>query len=149
MDKTELQEILRLHRAWLNDEEGGKRANLHGADLGYANLHGADLGSADLHGARCGFDAFFGGVKGAPFFQAVCGFGSRNAALTLLAAGERKEWRWWTGCFSGTEEELRAAVAAKHGDTTAGRCYVRAIDYLVAQAEDNAATANDGKEAGE
>lgn len=128
MDKTELKEVLRLHKAWLNNGEGGKRAD----------LSGADLSGADLRGAECGFDAFFGGVKGAPFFQAVCGFGSRNAALTLLAIGAREDWRWFTGFFTGSENELRAEVALRHGDGKASRCYVRAIDYLVAQADDNA-----------
>lgn len=112
-------------------------ANLCNADLSSANMNGANLCDADLSSAKCGFNAFFGSVKGAPFYQAMCGFGFRNATLTLLAQGERKEWRWFTGCFEGSEEELRKAVAEKHGDSKAGRCYLRAIDYLIAQAEDN------------
>ena len=66
MEQSKLNEILELHRKWLNNEEGGVRAdlqyaNLHGADLQYANLRGADLyranlcvanlRGADLHGA--------------------------------------------------------------------------------------------------
>ena len=51
MKNYELQEVLRLHKMWLNDEDGGKRANLEGADLRGANLHGANLEGADLRGA--------------------------------------------------------------------------------------------------
>lgn len=40
---SELQEILRLHTLWLRNENGGKRANLSGANLRWANLSGANL----------------------------------------------------------------------------------------------------------
>lgn len=39
----ELAEVLRLHRLWLNNEEGGSRANLRDADLRGANLYDANL----------------------------------------------------------------------------------------------------------
>ena len=42
MDAKELQEILKKHKMWLN-EEGGERANLQGANLRGAYLQGADL----------------------------------------------------------------------------------------------------------
>jgi len=61
MKQKELNEILRLHEMWLNDKEGGKRAdfqqnnlqdaNLRGALLGLANLQYADLRNADLRHA--------------------------------------------------------------------------------------------------
>ena len=55
MDKNEIREILEQHQLWLNNN-GGKRANLQGADLRYvdlskANLRGANLNSAWLDGA--------------------------------------------------------------------------------------------------
>ena len=46
-----LTEILKLHRMWLYNEPGGKRADLFGADLTGANLTGANLSGADLTGA--------------------------------------------------------------------------------------------------
>ena len=52
MDKQKLTEILKKHLAWWNDEEGGERANLYGADLCGADLRGADLCGADLRGAK-------------------------------------------------------------------------------------------------
>lgn len=47
MTQEELNVILDEHRKWLNDEEGGERA-----DLSRANLGGAYLSGADLHGAN-------------------------------------------------------------------------------------------------
>ena len=66
MNQQELNQVLDLHKKWLNDEEVGSRAylreadlrgadlreaNLRGADLREANLRGADLSGADLRGA--------------------------------------------------------------------------------------------------
>ena len=51
MEQKELDEILQLHKMWLNDEEGGKCADLRGADLQDADLRGADLRDADLQDA--------------------------------------------------------------------------------------------------
>ncbi|HBS10412.1 MAG TPA: hypothetical protein DEA28_01590, partial [Firmicutes bacterium] len=58
MEKEELKKILKLHTKWLNNEPGGKCADLRyanlsgvdlsGADLRYANLMGADLSGANL-----------------------------------------------------------------------------------------------------
>jgi hypothetical protein len=50
-----LQEILELHKKWLNDEEGGVKANLRSADLTYADLTSADLRFADLRFANLRF----------------------------------------------------------------------------------------------
>ena len=44
----DLQETLRLHKMWLDGKDGGKRADLSGANLRGANLSGADLSCADL-----------------------------------------------------------------------------------------------------
>ena len=47
----DLKQILELHKKWLNNEDGGKRADLSGADLRGADLRGANLRSADLRSA--------------------------------------------------------------------------------------------------
>ena len=49
--KEELEAFLRKHKMWLENEEGGERANLSGADLSGANLSRADLSGANLSGA--------------------------------------------------------------------------------------------------
>ena len=51
MDKNTLAEILAKHLKWLNNEDGGKRANLDGASLDGASLDHASLDGASLRGA--------------------------------------------------------------------------------------------------
>ena len=61
MTETELDEILKAHKKWLDGDKDGKRAYLRGADLSkadlskanlrWANLSKADLSEADLRGA--------------------------------------------------------------------------------------------------
>ena len=43
MKENQLKNVLALHRKWINDEPGGKSANLRGADLREADLREADL----------------------------------------------------------------------------------------------------------
>ena len=51
MKANELKKILELHAKWLNGEEGGKMADLSGANLRWANLSDADLRRANLRRA--------------------------------------------------------------------------------------------------
>ena len=56
MKQSELNEILKKHKRWINNEEVGEHANLRfanlqGADLRCANLRFANLQGADLRGA--------------------------------------------------------------------------------------------------
>ena len=51
MTSAEIKKVLDLHKKWLNNEQGGERANLRRADLREANLRWADLRWADLRGA--------------------------------------------------------------------------------------------------
>ena len=45
---SELRDVLREHKRWLNDEDGAKRADLRGTDLYSVDLSGANLRGADL-----------------------------------------------------------------------------------------------------
>ena len=51
MTSEEIKKVLDSHQKWINEEDGGERANLRGTDLRGANLRGADLYWADLSGA--------------------------------------------------------------------------------------------------
>ncbi len=51
MTQEQLNEILESHKKWLNNEDGGAKANLRNAYLRNANLGGADLRGADFQGA--------------------------------------------------------------------------------------------------
>ena len=48
MNKDVLNEILKKHKMWLDNENGGTRADLRRADLQGADLRRADLQGADL-----------------------------------------------------------------------------------------------------
>lgn len=47
-----MEEVLELHKLWLEDKKGCCRANLSGADLSDADLSDADLRGADLRDAN-------------------------------------------------------------------------------------------------
>ena len=51
MDAKTLSEVLNKHKKWINNEDGGERADLRGAYLSGADLRGADLSGAYLRGA--------------------------------------------------------------------------------------------------
>ena len=51
MNQDELDAILQKHKLWLDDADGGIRADLKGANLRGANLRGAGLWGAVLRGA--------------------------------------------------------------------------------------------------
>ena len=52
MTQEELKNILKAHKKWLNNEDGGIRANLRGANLRGANLRGTNLRYVDLSHAN-------------------------------------------------------------------------------------------------
>ena len=52
MTSEELEKVLDLHKKWLNNEQGGERANLYEADLSGTDLRGADLRGANLYEAN-------------------------------------------------------------------------------------------------
>ena len=49
--QEQLEEILHKHESWLEDKEGGEKA-----DLSYVDLTGADLTGASLEGADLRYD---------------------------------------------------------------------------------------------
>ena len=110
-----IKNILALHKKWLNEEEGGERADLHGADLDgvcldnidfrnanlkCASFRGAvitnsDFRSADLYGADFrgaflqGSDFASANLKNADFTWAnLCDADFLNADLTGAYLGE-------------------------------------------------------------
>lgn len=48
MEEKQLENVLKLHQKWMNNEPDGKRANLWGANLREANLREANLREANL-----------------------------------------------------------------------------------------------------
>ena len=52
MTREEIKKVLDLHEKWLNNKEGGQKADFRGANLSGANLRRANLSGADLSGAN-------------------------------------------------------------------------------------------------
>ena len=125
MEQSKLNEILGLHKKWLNDEEGGKRANLQWANLQeanlqwanlqeanlqeanlqWANLRGADLRWADLHEANLrGADLQGADLRGAD----LRGANLREADLDFAC------WPLWCGSLNVKVDKRIAAQLAYH-----------------------------------
>ena len=82
LTQEEIQ-ILQRHAKWLADEEGGKRANLYGANLCAANLYGANLYDANLRDADLyGANLYDANLRNADLRDAdLYGANLRNADL--------------------------------------------------------------------
>ena len=89
--KAELDEILKLHKLWLEDNGKGARANLSLANLRWANLSSAKTDKR--------------------YIQIAC-IGSRKDITTYCFEDDKIT----CGCFSGTLAEFQAKVKATHKD---------------------------------
>ena len=107
----ELAEVLRLHQLWLQNEEGGVRANLAGANLDGANLAGANLDGANLDGANLD-GAKLAGAKGFKPFVCIGPIGSRLGTTTVFLSEDKIR----CGCFYGTLDAFEAKVRKTHAD---------------------------------
>ena len=83
MKQEKINEILELHKKWLDDESNGVQADLCDADLCDANLCGADLRGANLCDANLrGADLCDANLRGADLRGAdLCGADLRGADL--------------------------------------------------------------------
>ena len=69
--KEELEVFLRKHKLWLENKEGGERADLSRADLSRVNLSGANLSWANLRGANLrGANLSWADLRGADLSRA-------------------------------------------------------------------------------
>lgn len=144
MDNEKLQEILRRHQAWINNEPGGECANLADANLSYANLPAANLSYADLSYANLSYanladaDMFGANLRRANMFGAnlICA----KSIISIGPGGSRGDLlyavRWEdglrikAGCFWGTLPEFEQAVQKTHGDNLFGLYYRAVIAFL-------------------
>jgi hypothetical protein len=105
----DIQKVLKLHEKWLNNEEGGERANLCGANLCGANLCGANLRDANLRGANlCG--ANLCGAKTDKRYIVISCIGSRKGSTTYCFDDDHV----WCGCFKGSLSDFEKAVNETH-----------------------------------
>jgi hypothetical protein len=123
-------------------------ANLSHADLSHANMSGANLSCADLPGANLshadlscanlsGANLSHANMSGANLdrkycFLSISPIGSKNGCLWVIR-GEDGILKYNRGCFSGTEEEFRAAVVKKHAGDEYEKKYLAAIEFIKIQ----------------
>jgi len=124
----ELAEVLRLHKLWLNDKEGGERADLTSADLTEADLTSADLTRANLTRANLTRADLTGAdltrADGVGHFVEVGPIGSRNDRTRYTPSTGQVA----CGCFRGSLDEFEAAVLKTHVEGTEyRRQYLAAI----------------------
>lgn len=101
MTNKELKKVLKLHKKWLNDEEGGVRADLREAVLHGANMQGANMQGANMRGTN------MQGAKNIPFLP--------------LACPEKGEFVAFKKC-SGYIVELLIPADAKRCSATTRKC---------------------------
>ena len=128
MDNEKLKEILERHRKWLNDEDGGERANLRGvnlrgADLREANLRGADLRGADLREANLrGADLRGDNLRGADLrganLRGADLRGAKNIPFIPLVCPEKGSFTAFKKCGSYIIELLIPQDAKRCSATT-------------------------------
>ena len=105
MEQKKLDEILRLHKLWLEGKEGGERANLRGADLQDADLRGANLWSADLWGAD---------LRGANMRDTDLRGANLRSADLRGANVDYSCWPLWCGSLDAKVDRRIAAQLAYH-----------------------------------
>ena len=115
METNKLMEILNKHKMWLDDVEGGEKANLTTANLTTANLRYADLRGADLRGAN---------LRGANLRGADLTTAKYNETTSFLAlqCPEKGSFIAYKKCRGGLIVELEISEDAKRSSATTRKC---------------------------
>ena len=110
MTQEELNTILDKHRKWLDDEVGGERAYLRGADLRGADLRVANLRGADLRGANL----YRANLNRANLFGANLNGANLNGADLREANLDYSCWPLWCGSLDVKVDARIARQLAYH-----------------------------------
>ena len=131
MKLEELKVILENHKKWLENKDGGKRADLREADLMYADLRYADLREADLMyadltGAKLNW-VNFEEVRNLDVIAVQINTSIQNRQIKYIPKLDKV----FVGCFSGTLEELKEQVkiTQENNDKIKNR-YFKAIKFI-------------------
>ena len=142
MKAEELKIILDNHALWLNDCEGGERANLRWADLRWANLREANLREADLRGADLreadlsGANLREADLRGAVGLRYIT---QRSDGYQFFLTLDGDDWKIRAGCRLMTIVEYREHVK-KYDDESKKRETDRILDFAQAILDDVLAT---------
>ncbi len=160
MTPEEIKQVLELHAAWLGNREGGKRANLSGANLSRANLSGADLSRANLSGANLyganlsganlsgadlsranlsGANLSRANLYGADLYGADLSRANHIPAIYLARTSiipESGQFAGWKKCRDGVLVRLIVGKKAKRSNSTGRKCraeYVKVVEVIGAE----------------
>jgi hypothetical protein len=118
--KLNMDKILKDHLKWVNNEEGGIRADLHGANLCGANLCGADLCGADLRGADL-YETILCGAN-------LCG--AEELLILHTSICPEGTLIGWKRCKSGIIVKLEIPLEAKRSNATGRKCRAEFVKVL-------------------
>ena len=105
METNKLMEILNKHKMWLDDVEGGEKADLSDADLSDAGLRGANLSGASLRGADLS-DAKY----------------NQTTSFLVLQCPEKGSFIAYKKCRDGLIIELEILEDAKRSSASTRKC---------------------------
>jgi hypothetical protein len=144
IDANELKLVLELHIKWLRNEDGGKRANLYGADLygadlSRADLYGANLSGADLYGANLsGADLYGANLYGADLSRADLS-GAKNIPFVPMACPDSGSFIGFKKA-SGLIVKLEIVADAKRCSAGGRKCRCNKAKVLEIQKLDGSAS---------
>ena len=134
MNRENLNNVLELHKKWLNGEKDGEHANLRGANLQGTNLRGADLREADLRGAHLQYKNLQGAdLRGADLQRThlqgahlqganLRGADLRGAHYYFLQCPEEGSFIGWKKCKNNLIVKLEIPANAKRSSATSRQC---------------------------
>ena len=135
-------DVLQRHAKWLQNEEGGEKADLSDANLSDANLSDANLWGANLSDANLRDANLWGANLSDANLSDANLRGAAGKILSFGPIGSRQGITYVTktertvhvrcGCFYGTLEEFAAKVEKEHGDSQHGKSYKAAIEFIKA-----------------
>ena len=112
-DSLSMKELVEKHKKWL------RGANLRDANLGETYLRRANLMEAKLMDAKIGDATILN-------YKEISRIGNSKRLLRCFLLNDNSFY-FMTGCFSGTEQELKEKVINKYG---ADCEYIEAIEFL-------------------
>ena len=122
MTTEEISEILKLHKAWINGEKHGKRADLSGADLSRADLSGAYLSGANLSGADLSVADLSGAYLSRAYLSGADLSRAENVPYTPMACPDEGEFTGWKKCKSDRIVKLKIPEDARRSSASRRKC---------------------------
>ena len=131
-----LQEIIESHGKWLKFEDGGKCADLQGANLRGANLRGANLQGANLQGANLqGANLQGADLRDADLpngIYQIVGCGSYNRCTTYDSINDRVICGCWEDGGGNHLESFKKRIETIYGDKGEAPNAAYYIEYMAA-----------------